>query len=282
MPLDLIPPEYISEFIVILPGIPCGPPPAHCVPGYFTDIPLLYLIPVIVVLIVYALAPYLLVLYLQLHKLTSKTNKETQYGIIELGEKVGPLKLFRRAFTVSLFAFSISAFIVQAGYGAYFRGGYIEDFIFHKAEALFLGTFLISGIVLFIFIPVWLLEDTGIVSYKQDKLKRNTPKIEGIASLYSGILEAYSGISTIFILISYIIGTLNEVKLGDPSILTPLILVFLPFIITGLFTIPIMIYETLLPKTTKRIYNKLTKYNLHYIDIPEFDAVKTDRIIYIE
>ncbi len=281
-PQPLIPKEYITDFVVIIPSIPCGSPPALCIPGLFTDIPILYLIPIIVVLVIYALGPYLLVIYLQLHKLSTKISTKTEYGIVEPGTKVGSLKLFRRALTVSLFAFSICALIVQAGYGAYFRGGYNEDLILHKAEALFLGTFFISGIVLIIFIPIWLLEDTGIVGYKHDKSKRHPPKIEGISSLYSSILEGYAGISTIFILISYIFGTLAVLSPGSAAILTPIILIFLPFIITGLFAIPLMIYEALLPKATKRIHKKLRKYNLHYIDIPEFNEVKSEKTIVID
>ena len=281
-PDPLIPREYVSDFVVIIPSFLCLPQSGFCVPGLFTDIPILYLIPIVVVLIIYAIGPYLLIIYLQLHKLTTKISTKTQYGIVEPGKNVGAFKLFRRALIVSLFAFSITAILIQAGYGDSFRGNYIEDSVLSNAEALFLGTFFISGIVLIIFIPIWLLEDTGIVGYKHDKQKRHPPKIEGISSLYSSILEGYAGISTVFILISYIIKSLEVIQPGSPAILTPIILIFLPFIITGLFAIPLMIYEALLPKATKRILKKLIKYNLHYIDIPEFDEVKSERIIVVD
>ena len=278
VPQPLIPRTYVSDFIVILPGLP----KEMNIPGLFTDIPILYTLPVIILLIIYAIAPFILLLYLGLHKLTTKVSTKTYYGIVEPGEKVGPFKLFRRALTVSLFSFSMCALIVEAGYGGLFRGGFQKDMILHQAEALFLGTFFICSFILIIFIPIWLLEDSGIVGYKHSKEKRHPPKIEGISSLYSSILEGYAGISTILILISYIIGTLEVVKPGDAAILTPIILIFLPFIITGLFAIPLIIYESLLPKAIKRIHRKLQKYDLHYIDIPEFDQVKTDRIIVVD
>jgi hypothetical protein len=273
--MGFIPKEYVLEFVVVLPG------------PLWSDIILLYLLPIISFVILLFIGPYLLVLYLKIHQFSTKIGAKTYYGIVEMGDKVGFWKLFRRALIVSLFSFSISALIVEAGGGALFRGGFTEDFILHKAEAVFLGTFYLTFIIVIIFIPIWLLEDAGIVGYKYNANKRTPPKIEGISSLYSSILEGYAGISTILIMFSYIFRCFAFLingggGLGSPAILTPLILIVLPFIITGLFAIPLIIYETQLSKSVNRVHKVLRKFNLSYINIPEFEEVKTGRTIVID
>ena len=263
-----IPSEYVSHFVVILPG------------PLWSDIILLYLLPVLSFLIVFLLAPYLIHIYLKIHQVTTKIGTKTFYGIVETGEKVGTFRLFRRAFIVSLFSFSISALIVAAGYGNLFRANILSDIILNEAEAVFLGTFFLSFLILIIFLPIWYLEDAGIVGYKYDAEKRMPPKIEGISSLYSSVLEGYAGISTIFILITYIIQCFtflveNGGTIFQAALLTPLILIILPFIITGLFAIPLILYEQTLKNSVSRIHKRLKK--LAFIRVPEFDEIKYDR-----
>ena len=263
-----IPREYVSNFVVILPG------------PLWSDIILLYILPVLSFLIVFLIAPIIIHLYLKIHQVSTKIGTKTYYGIVEVGDKVGPWKLFRRAFIVSLFSFSISALIVAAGQGRLFRENIIDDIILNEAEAVFLGTFFLSFIIIIIFLPIWYLEDAGIVGYKYNAEKRMPPKIVGISSLYSSILEGYAGISTIFILITYIIQCLNFlIQIGgtifQAALLTPLILIILPFIITGLFAIPLFLYEQTLGTSVKRIHKRLKKLN--FVRVPEFDEVKYDR-----
>ena len=263
-----IPKEYVSAFVVIIPG------------PLWTDVVWLYLLPIVSFLVIYLIAPYLLILYLKIHKLTTKIGAKTYYGIVDLGKKVGGWKLFRRGLVVSLFSFSIAYLLVQAGYGDYFRADIAPDLILNEAEAVFLGTFFLTFIVIIIFIPIWLLEDAGIVGYKYDSEKRMPPKIEGISSLYSSILEGYAGISTVLIIITYIIQCFDFLiehggTILQPALLTPLILIILPFIVTGLFAIPLIIYEITLKKSVSRIHEKFK--SLDYLRIPEFDEVKFNR-----
>ncbi|HUY00715.1 MAG TPA: hypothetical protein VMV49_14235 [Candidatus Deferrimicrobium sp.] len=51
----LIPYEYVEEFIVIIPG------------SMYTDIIILYLLPIIFFGIFYLIAPYIVILYLKVH-----------------------------------------------------------------------------------------------------------------------------------------------------------------------------------------------------------------------
>lgn len=257
--INLIPREYVTHFIVILPG------------PLASDVILLYLLPIGILLLSFIIGPYLLIAYLKLHKFTSKFGIKVNYGIADIGENLTILTLFKRAVLVSLFAFSVASAIVEAGLGDLFRANMIEDNPLNLAEAVFLGTFFFSFIVLILFIPIWLLEDTGVIGYRYDPNKRSPPKIESIASLYSNILEGFAGITTVVSIGLHIFRCFTYIQLTDPAILTPIILIFLPFIVTGLFAFPMVIYEKYLPKMTKKVSEKL---GVDHIKFPEFDQVK--------
>jgi len=262
-----IPSEYVTHFVAILPG-PLG-----------TDILLLYLLPVVSFFIIFLIVPYITFIFLKVHQLTTKVGMKTQYGIVEVGEKVRMLRLFRRGFMVSLLSFTIAGLFVQAGFASTFREAG-EDMILHEAEALFLGTFFLTFVALLIFLPIWYMEDSGVVGYKHDPDYRRAPKIEGISSIFSSLLEGYAGFATIFILVSYIFQSFSFIleahgTLMHPALLTPLILMFLPFIIIGLFAIPLILYELTINKAVLRIHKRLKK--LDYIQVPEFDDAKSYR-----
>jgi hypothetical protein len=93
------------------------------------------------------------------------------------------------------------------------------------------------------------------------------------------VVEVYTGFSTIFAYVLLIVDTfgfmIDELAPGDPAILTPLILLFLPLIITGLFAIPLYLYEKYLEKIQNRVHSRFARYNIPYIDIPSFDKLKS-------
>ncbi|MHA1985982.1 MAG: hypothetical protein ACW98D_05015 [Promethearchaeota archaeon] len=260
----LIPGEYVKDFVWVLPG------------PLWTDIIFLYIFPVITFLIFVGVAPYSTTFFLKLHRIIFRAKKRNiQYGKLELGLKIKGLHIFRRSLVASLFAFSITALIVQAGFGGLFRSGMMQDSILNEAEAVFLGTFFIIPFVLLIFFPIWMLEDSGVVIYRKYSDFRKPPYIEGSHTPFQSILEGYAGISTLIILVTYIFGSIQEVGISDPAILTPIILIVLPFLLTGLFAIPVLIYERILAKTLTRVNRSLSKLDIAIISIPPFeDMVK--------
>ena len=265
-PTPLIPKEYVTEFILIIPG------------PLITDILLLYAIPVVIYCLFYYLAPYFIIVYIKLHKFIYWImRRPSKYGIFRLGTTVKPGRLFVRTFVVSLFSFSIAALIVQMGYGDLFRAGYNEEFIFHQAEAVFLGTFFICAFMIILFFPVWLLEDSGVVSYRVFHAERMPVDIQGVHSVYYAILAGYAGLSTILSLARYIIGTFRTLSLSDPSILTPIILIALPFIVTGLLAIPIVLYEYFLARNRERLYSKLAGFKFPEIMVPKFEEMQIEK-----
>jgi len=261
----LIPREYISQFVVIIPG------------PLITDILLLYAIPILFFCLFYYIAPYLIILYIKLHQFCYwLIRRPSKYGIFKMGTTVKSGRLFFRALIVSLFSFSISVLVVQLGGGDLFRAKYNPFSIFSQAEAVFLGTFALCAFMIILFFPIWLLEDSGLVSYRVFYDERMPANIQGVHSIYSNVLLGYAGLSTILALFNYIIKTLQKVRLDDPAILTPIILIILPFVVTGLLAIPIYLYEYFFARNKERIQLKLARFNFPEIKIPRFEEMKAD------
>ncbi|UCC18460.1 MAG: hypothetical protein JSV62_10120 [Promethearchaeota archaeon] len=258
---DLIPPEYVTHFVAILPG------------PLWTDTILLYLFPIASFAVFYFISPYTTIFFIKLHQLIYRSKKRFNYGIVKLGSQMKPFMIFRRSLIVSLFSFSISALIVQAGGWSLFRAGGVLNPILNEAEGIFLGTFFIIPFVLLLFFPIWLLEDSGVVIFRNYPEKRRPPIIEGTHAPYINVLQGYAGISTIIILITYVTATLAESGLG-PAVLTPIILIVLPFFITGLFSFAVYFYEKNIPKLLNKIQPRLDKLNLSDIEIPKFNEMK--------
>ena len=267
IPANLIPGVYITEFVVLIPG------------PIYTDLILLYLLPFLVCAFFIYVSPYLVHILYKLNKLTFIFRTKPEYGILDKGTKLKTANLFYRVLIVSFFAFGTSGIFVRAFSPFIFRAKEIVGDITSLtiSEGVFFGAFFFTALSLILFVPSWLLEDSGLISYRLFKKQRKTPVIEGVHKWYSNILEVYTGFSVIigyFLLIfdtfSYVIITLPP---GNPAFFTPIILIFLPLITTGYFAIPLYFYEKHLPKIQKRIHSRLEKINITKIKIPTFDEL---------
>jgi len=118
------------------------------------------------------------------------------------------------------------------------------------------------------------LEDTSIVSYRNFPDKRKSPSIKSTHFLYQNLLEGFAGFSTILVLYIYISESLKQVAPGDVAILTPFILTVLPIFVTGLFGIPMILYEKLLPDIILNVQKTLKDFNFPIIKIPDFNDLK--------
>ncbi|NHI94644.1 MAG: hypothetical protein EAX96_19285 [Candidatus Lokiarchaeota archaeon] len=260
---QIIPPEYVTYFIWLLPGT------------VFTDVPILYALNIAFFFLFFALATPVTLFWIKIHKITSFKRKK--YGIVELGTTVKFHRLFYRAFIISLFAFSMSALIIQAGFGSYFRASEVisteaKVIFLHEAEALFLASFFVTPFVMLLFFPIWILEDCGVMAVKVLPEERIAPDIEGVHSIFLNILQGYAGFSTIINLVIYIVQGIIYAPPPEAAFLTPMILILLPFILTGLFTGPIILYEKYLPKIRAKLHPKLVEqYNFEMIKMPVFE-----------
>ena len=262
IPDDLIPKEYIYVFIPFIPG------------PMLTDVILLNLFQVIIYLLIDLISPTLVQFLYKINKLSFVFREAPYYGFLEVGDKFKPSRIFFRAFLVNLFAFGTSALLFQLGMGDLFRAtgmGGIPDGLY-AAEAIFFGTFFLASLSMLVFLPSWFLEDSGLVSYRYFPNQRRTPIIEGVHQWYVNILGAYTGLSTIFTLFQVITRAFPDAGFG-PALLTPIIVIISPLILTGLLALPIYLYEKRMEKTQSRIHKKLAKYNLRHFTLPTFEEL---------
>ncbi|OLS15203.1 MAG: hypothetical protein RBG13Loki_1169 [Promethearchaeota archaeon CR_4] len=263
----LIPGEYIDFFVNFLPG------------NLYLDLICLFGFPVALVLLFRVIGENMVSGWLKVHHLV---HRKAKFGINPLGPKVPGTKLFRRAVFIGLLAFSVTALIVEFGLGSLFRNTSMTPTMLEekpnlfKGEAIFIGTFFFTGLLIILMAPFWLMEDTGILIYDVRPEDRRTPNVAGVHLWFVDFFEGYAGVSAIISLVLIIVGTFtsNELPPGDPAILTPIILIILPFITSGILTIPIVIYEKYLPKLTEKLQKKLVRAGYSKIKVPVYDQVK--------
>ncbi len=272
---NIIPEEY-KVFIPAIPG------------EIYTDMLLLFALPIGFFALIYAVTPVISKVLVYLHKLIMRGAK---YGFAQLGIEIKTGSFLKRALYISLFAFNLSAILVGLGYGDAFRlnasyvgGGGTPDqqyriLTLHQSEAVFFGTFLFATIGLVVFMPLWLIEDSGLIMYRIFPDQRRSPDIEGVHSMYANLWKAYISISTLYTLWEYISKSFSVISgPRDTAILTPIILCVLPFITIGLVSIPMYLYEKYLPRLKNRVSTGLQIFNLPDVQIPDIQQLSVNRV----
>ncbi|MEX2726446.1 MAG: hypothetical protein Q6353_004285 [Candidatus Sigynarchaeum springense] len=254
-----MPPEYVHEFVYILPGT------------IYTDMLVLFGLPMLIAMVFYVACPTITRGLVNLHGLFKRGGS---HAIARLQGDIPVSLLFKRLFLVSLLSFSIAATLI--GYTGWdvFRFVKIKPIdstiiYLNSTEGLFLATFFFVPVSFLLFLPLWCIEDSGIISYKTFKGKRRTPDIEGVQAIYENILKGYASVSTLITLAQTVYEGFTKVPLKDPAILTPIILLLTPFLTAGLIALPVFFYESRIEKIREKISEKLQQYNLSTIDIPE-------------
>ncbi len=162
----------------------------------FTDIIVILGIAIPVIVIEYfIIALPLAALFL----LGSRMIKSATYNfsIMDIGQDFGGYRMLRRSVAPALFSISSAGLIV----------GLIEGIIIDalpllppeqryliSLSATLMGALIIMPIALALFIPTWILNDAGIVTYlKEGQLNvRQCPDTEGVGRWYSSMLGGYS------------------------------------------------------------------------------------------
>lgn len=266
-PLNLIPPEYIYEFVKIIPG------------PIYTDILILLALPLLVGGLYILISPTIVTALYRMNKLVYIFRKPPDYGIYDKGSEIKFATYFYRSIIVGLFTFGTSSLMVQIWGPNIFRassGSPPEGLLI--AEGIFIGCFFLTFISLALFMPIWLLEDSGLIHYRRFEGNRKTPLIEGVNKFYSNVLEVYAGFSTIVAYYTVITKAFAEINLGDAALLTPIVLMVLPLILTGFYAIPLFIYEKKITKIQSRVHIHLNKRGIHKIVIPSFDEIKSKEV----
>ncbi|MFX1383611.1 MAG: hypothetical protein ACFFBP_14310 [Promethearchaeota archaeon] len=255
---------YTESFINIIPG------------PLITDILILYFLPIVIVFIILKFAPSISSVYLKVHKTVYLGRKTLNYGIVELKQERKIWTLLRRAFLIGFLAFSFSSNLVFAQLGGLFRAHMIPmkpgDEALLGAEAMFLGTFLFTSSSFLIVLPIWIIEDTGIMVYRTFPEELRTPSVKGAYRLFEQLIEGYTGINTVITLV-VIISNVIPAVLGTHGMIVPIILIILPLLVIGLFAFALIIYENSVHSTIQKMHDKLSKKGYQFISIPNFNEI---------
>lgn len=266
--LNLIPREYIFEFVNIIPG------------PIYTDVLILLILPFLVGGFYILIAPRIVSGLYRINKFSYIFRKTPNYGIFDKGAEIKFSSYFYRSIMVGLFTFGTSALLVNIYGYQLFRVNFeigAPTAMLH-AEGIFFGCFFLTFLSLALFMPVWILEDSGLIGYRIFEGNRKAPLVEGVHKFYSNVLEVYSGLSTIIAYYSVITKTFQVLQPTDPGLLTPIILMVLPVILTGFYALPLFLYEKKLSKIQSRIHDHLNKIGIPKIVIPSFDEVKVGEL----
>jgi len=83
----------------------------------------------------------------------------------------------------------------------------------------------------------------------------------------------YTGLSTIITLVTYITDAFMTIPLYTNTVTIIVVLVLLPFLYTGVFLLPIYLYERFFSNAQARLHSKLAKFQFPRIKIPAFEEL---------
>ncbi len=120
------------------------------------------------------------------------------FSIMEIGDSFGGYRMLRRSVAPALFSLSTSGLVIGLIEG--FIIGALPDPILPATEfwigmsVTLIGALVIMPIAVALFIPTWVLNDAGVVTYlKEGQLDvRQCPDTEGVGRWYSSMLGGYS------------------------------------------------------------------------------------------
>jgi hypothetical protein len=162
----------------------------------FTDILIILAIAIPVIAIEYfIIALPLAALFL----LGSRLVKSATYNfsIMDIGNEFGGYRMIRRSVAPALFSLSTSGLVIGL------LEGLIVDVLpplppetrfWISLSVTLMGALIIMPIALALFIPTWILNDAGVVTYlKEGQMDvRQCPDTEGVGRWYSSMLSGYS------------------------------------------------------------------------------------------
>lgn len=261
-----IPQEFVKSFVLIIPG------------PLWSDIILLYIFPLIMYLGIQFISPYSTLFYIKFHKSFYILRTKPVYGIHLIEANISIGKVFLRLLKGSFLCFVIAGAFIQSGFAPYFRNmtGATEDLMpLFNAEALFLATFFFTPLIMVIFLPLWNLEDAGVIAYRKFTKNRKNPDFEGVNRIFRDFIEYFIGFTTIIVYFNLVSNTFIYLinRQDYAALFIPIILMFLPFLISGLFAIPMLLYELNIDKSMNKIQKYLEKKGFPFLNIPDFESL---------
>ena len=236
----------------------------------------LYMLSLVVGVIVYFGSAPISVLMWKLHKLS--TRKKYNYYVQELdalSSASQPRRMILPAFVVLGISYSISN--IQGLSNAIFVS---ESFIglasaaqtIVTSMALLFILLLLSSFITFLFAPMWLMQDKGMLCELQLH-GRTTADIEGVGNWYLKLMKGFAGVSTVIAYLFTIFQTIDwyQFVLSSPPEGGFSLLIFLipvgvviasPLLALGPISLVYLSYELSLSRNLTSLSNQITKHSL--------------------
>ncbi len=265
---------FLFDLIVILPG------------PIWTDIILIFILPIIFYLLLKYILPYSTLFYVKIHKMIYIFREKPEYGITIQDNNLYISKIMYRLLIASFLTIALSSIIVQTSTIQLFRT--VNDNISNLSPSLrdllsidasYIASLFIVPLVIIILIPLWMLEDSGLLAYRKFSDKRKNPEIIGVFKQFKGFIGYFVGILTLVGYVIIVIKIINLISLGFRIEIPAIILLLLPFILSGILTIPLYLYEKTYNKNVDKVRNYIQKKGYEEIIIPEFNDIKKNNKI---
>ncbi len=153
------------ELIPLIPG-----------PLYVDLLFMFIVIPLVITLVGFLLSPLITIIYYGIHRLYRMFSKEHEYGILELPRNIPFKRLFYRIMFPAFFAISIGMMNFTTSSTMFLT------FKFVPLYQVFMTSMFWSIPAFLLLAPLWILDDSGIVSYlKKDIGYRSSPETESVS-----------------------------------------------------------------------------------------------------
>jgi len=172
-------------------------------PGNFiVEIMVMWILPIAMFFLIIPLFNFFAKLYIRLHKLIKL--RRFNYSVIKL--KDGPIKFkeaLGRMIIPLLFLYSIGYWV-----GNWIFPKDLDPYMAIQMLQYFLYSFLFSPIVVLLAIPLWLLEDSGVIALKKRKEgERKLPDVEGVNNYFHNLFTGSALSIAVVTLVSFIIAS---------------------------------------------------------------------------
>ncbi|MHA2379416.1 MAG: hypothetical protein ACXADS_09060 [Candidatus Thorarchaeota archaeon] len=135
---------------------------------------------------------------------------------------------------------------------------------------IFFILILIASFVTLLFVPLWLLEDTGVICEREAVGRRVTADIEGVGNWYLALLKGFAGITTVIAYLFIAVETIEwyytiSVPESFPWIIliVPVVaIVGSPFLAIAPISVVHVCYELSLRRNKERLEQKLARAGL--------------------
>lgn len=140
---------------------------------------------------------------------------------------------------------------------------------------IFFILILIASFVTLLFVPLWLLEDAGVICERETVGKHVTADIEGVGNWYIALLKGFAGITTV---IAYLLIAVSTIEwyytISVPNLITLISLIVpvvaiigAPFLAMAPISVVHFCYELSLRRNKERLEQKLERAGLSKVVI---------------